>query len=309
MPSLDKSVPIFESSRLYNQWHQAWSVKEQAIRSRLFRSCENLEERSRELPALREGDLVLIQNQDKSSGRPNKWDRQGKIIAAKPNDQYLIRVDGSGRLTLRNRRFLRKYSLRSATILDPQCSLHQRNQDGYVLDKDDVGKHTPTHSLSTGHGAGADQPAPNTNPTCLPDIRTDMAPELAQYVTPGIVTDVVQDINQGVTPGDQDQPEPDIYEQGRPRGPGRPPGSKKRGFRRRSKSSTVMPGISLRVAPSVPMSVVPDANPCAQPSIVPTTNHDATTDGQMRKGSSSRVHTQRTVYDASTGTQVEPAQR
>ena len=306
MPKLDKSVPIFESSRLHNQWHQAWSAKEQAIRSRLFRSCESLEERSRDLPALREGDLVLIQNQDKSSGRPNKWDRQGKIIAAKPNDQYLIRVDGSGRLTLRNRRFLRKYSLRSATILDPQGSLYQRNRDGYVLAKDNFDRHTPSHSLPTGHEAVADQPALNTTPTCLPDIGTDQAPELTQCVTPGIVTDVVQDIDQAVTPGVQDQP--DVYEQGRPRGPGRPLGSKKkRGFRGRSNSSTVVPGTPMRVAPNVPASVVLDANPCAQPSTVPTANHDAAADGRVVREPSSRVRKPRTVYDAVTGQQVEPA--
>ena len=114
MPQLDKSVPIFESDRLHNQWHEAWSAKEQAIRTRLFRSCENLEVGSRELPILREGDAVLIQNQDKSSPHQKKWDRQGVVIATKPHDQYLVKVDGSGRLTLRNRRFLRKYSLRPA---------------------------------------------------------------------------------------------------------------------------------------------------------------------------------------------------
>ena len=50
MPQLDKAIPIFESSQLHNQWHQAWSAKEEAIRSRLVRSCENLEKGSRELP-------------------------------------------------------------------------------------------------------------------------------------------------------------------------------------------------------------------------------------------------------------------
>ena len=80
MPQLDKSVMIFESDQIHNQWHQAWSAKEEAIHTRLVSSCEDLEEGSKELPALREGDSVFIQNQDKSSGRPNKWDRQVKIV-------------------------------------------------------------------------------------------------------------------------------------------------------------------------------------------------------------------------------------
>ena len=116
MPQLNKSVMIFESGQIHNQWHKAWSAKEEAIRARLVRSCEQLEGGSKELPRLREGDHVLIQNQDKSSQRPNKWDKQGRIIVAKDHDQYLVKVDGTGRLTLRNRRFLRKFQLRSPVI-------------------------------------------------------------------------------------------------------------------------------------------------------------------------------------------------
>ena len=63
---------------------------------------------------------MLIQNQNKDTGRPNKWDRQGTIIAIKDNDQCLIKVDGSGRLTLRNRRFLRK--LETGQSCAPQMS-------------------------------------------------------------------------------------------------------------------------------------------------------------------------------------------
>ena len=75
MPTIDKSVMVFESDKIHNQWHEAWSAKEEAIRTRLVRSCEELEDKSKELPSLREGDNVFIQNQNKSSGRPNKWDR------------------------------------------------------------------------------------------------------------------------------------------------------------------------------------------------------------------------------------------
>ena len=109
LPTLNKSVMIFENKDICNQWHEAWAAKEDAIRVRLVRSCENLEPGSRELVALKEGDKVLVQNQAKSSGRPNKWDRQGVIIALKGNDQYLVKVDGTGRLTLRNRRYLRRF--------------------------------------------------------------------------------------------------------------------------------------------------------------------------------------------------------
>ena len=38
-----------------------------------------------------------------------KWDHTGIVVETKPHDQYVVKVSGSGRLTLRNRRFLRRY--------------------------------------------------------------------------------------------------------------------------------------------------------------------------------------------------------
>jgi hypothetical protein len=40
---------------------------------------------------------------------PLKWDKTGVIIEVRQFDQYAVKVDGSGRVTLRNRKFLRKY--------------------------------------------------------------------------------------------------------------------------------------------------------------------------------------------------------
>jgi len=46
---------------------------------------------------------------NKSSRDFKRWDKQGTVIEVGKNDQYLIRVTGTGRMTLRNRRFLRKF--------------------------------------------------------------------------------------------------------------------------------------------------------------------------------------------------------
>jgi hypothetical protein len=59
---------------------------------------------------------VFIQNQDSSTKRSKKWDRQGSVISTGDHDQYLVRVEGTGRLTLRNRRFLRKFQERSQAV-------------------------------------------------------------------------------------------------------------------------------------------------------------------------------------------------
>ena len=39
-----------------------------------------------------------------------KWDRTGKIVEVKNFDQYLVKVDGSGWFSLRNPKFLRKFT-------------------------------------------------------------------------------------------------------------------------------------------------------------------------------------------------------
>ena len=49
------------------------------------------------------GNTVSIQNPNS-----HRWDIAGQIVGTLPNRQYRIRVAGSGRITLRNCRFLRK---------------------------------------------------------------------------------------------------------------------------------------------------------------------------------------------------------
>ena len=73
-----------------------------------MKSAEYWNEHTRQLPPLKVGDFVRIQNQ---TGQYSKrWDKTGTVIEVRQHDQYVIRVDGSGRVTNRNRKFLRKYS-------------------------------------------------------------------------------------------------------------------------------------------------------------------------------------------------------
>ena len=119
MPLVRKSTMIFDNKYVRSQWHESWAAKETAMRSRLVRNCENLEAHSKELQPLREGDSVFIQNQDPSSRRSKKWDRQGIVVTTGEHDQYLVRVAGTGRLTLRNQRFLRRFQEESSTLNMP----------------------------------------------------------------------------------------------------------------------------------------------------------------------------------------------
>ena len=72
-----------------------------------MKDSERLSAHTRILPPLTVGDCVRIQNQTGPS--PTKWDKTGIVIEVRQFDQYVIRVDGSGRVTLRNRKFLRLY--------------------------------------------------------------------------------------------------------------------------------------------------------------------------------------------------------
>ena len=69
---------------------------------------ESLSEHSKDLPPLRHGDKVFVQNQN--GHHPTKWDRTGEIMECRPHNQYTVKIDASGRITLRNRQYLRKYT-------------------------------------------------------------------------------------------------------------------------------------------------------------------------------------------------------
>ena len=143
LPCISKDVMVFNNLEVHPQWKEAWAAKEEALKTRYVKSLENLSEHARPLPTLEYGDQVMIQNQ---SGRyPKKWDKSGVVVEIKANDQYAIKVDGSGRLTLRNRRFLRKYESHGA----------QNQEWGYA------------YSQKTA-SSDADEKSGHSNPTTTP---------------------------------------------------------------------------------------------------------------------------------------------
>ena len=59
---------------------------------------------AKELPTLQKGDIVLCQNTV-----TKKWDRSATVIEICNNPQYLMKMDGSGRVSMRNRHHLQKF--------------------------------------------------------------------------------------------------------------------------------------------------------------------------------------------------------
>ena len=93
--------------RPHPTWRDTLQRREEALRTRHFKIAERLSLGTRHIPPLRIGDHVRIQNQMGSN--PRKWDKTGLVVEVRQHDQYAIKVDGSGRITLRNRKFLRKF--------------------------------------------------------------------------------------------------------------------------------------------------------------------------------------------------------
>ena len=101
-------IPIILGKYLpHDTWRDILSNREEALRNRHLKTAERLSEHTRRLPHLIVGDHVRIQNQ--TGNNPRKWDKTGMVVEVRQFNQYLIRVDGSGRVTLRNRKFLRQY--------------------------------------------------------------------------------------------------------------------------------------------------------------------------------------------------------
>ena len=107
-PTRDFILVIPGKYRPHETWRETLKAREEALRKRHVRTAETWAEHTKRLPPLAVGDFVRVQNQ--TGPHPNKWDKTGSIVEVRQHDQYAIKIDGSGRITLRNRKFLRKFS-------------------------------------------------------------------------------------------------------------------------------------------------------------------------------------------------------
>ena len=166
-------IPIMPGRYIpHETWKDTLDLREQALRHRHMRSQEYWAEHTRKLPPLSVGDHVRIQNQ--TGSHPTKWDRTGTVIEVKQHDQYLVKVDGSGRITLRNRKFLRRFTpVREPTLMHQVTNPATRVQTWP----------TPTASepapnqRNVGHTMGTPPPVSEMSPetTQDPALPQDMA--------------------------------------------------------------------------------------------------------------------------------------
>ena len=69
---------------------------------------EKLVAAPRTLKPLQKGDHVYVQ--DQTGATPLKWSKSGVILETLPFNSFIIKIDGSGKITKRNRQFLRKFT-------------------------------------------------------------------------------------------------------------------------------------------------------------------------------------------------------
>ena len=108
LPYIRKSVMIYNNPQISKMWRDVWSKKEESLSIRCVKSLDKVSENTKFLPPLNCGDQVVIQNQ--TGNFPSKWGKSGVVVEVKDCHQCVVKVDGSGRLTVRNRKFLRRFS-------------------------------------------------------------------------------------------------------------------------------------------------------------------------------------------------------
>ena len=96
-------------------WHHLAAQREAALAVRGAKLKERLSENVKKLPPLMVGDDVIVQNQ--TGNKPLRWDKTGTVVKVNGFDQYEVRTDGSRKITLRNRKFLRKIDKPKVRIL------------------------------------------------------------------------------------------------------------------------------------------------------------------------------------------------
>ena len=104
----------FTNDNIRPEWREAWRLKEMALKNRFHRTVEGASDKPKQPQELHAGDRCYIQNQ--VGAYPKRWDRSGTVVAVHPFHSYSLKVDGSGRITRRNRRFLRKFTPAATTM-------------------------------------------------------------------------------------------------------------------------------------------------------------------------------------------------
>ena len=105
-PIRDHLPALLSTHTIRREWTEIRDLREAAMAKRHMRNEQFYNRGTKQLSELNIGDSVQVQNQHGSL--PRRWHTTGRVVEKLDHQQYRVRVDGSNRMTLRNRRFLRK---------------------------------------------------------------------------------------------------------------------------------------------------------------------------------------------------------
>jgi hypothetical protein len=109
--------------------------------------------RTKDFEDLEVGSAVAIQNQ--TGNNPTKWDKTGIVLENKPDNKVMIKVDGSRRVTMRNRRFVRPMEPRLKNDTRPLPARRRPAQQPPIrqeLPRDNPPSRSPIQGLDCGSG-------------------------------------------------------------------------------------------------------------------------------------------------------------
>ena len=165
-------------------WVNCREQRELALRHKVIRDGERWDEHSRSLPPLTTGQHVFIQNQKGAGKQAKRWDRTGIVVEDSGHDKYAIRVDGSGRVLQRNRRYLRSFKPMIPQPTMPSTSSRHPEElfGGGIVNED--------RSVGGAPRVGGKAADRNIEPVVEPSTMTPLAP---QVTDPGPEPNVSQD--------------------------------------------------------------------------------------------------------------------
>lgn len=164
----------FSNGNVNPVWRNAWKQKEEALRQRFHRSAEDRNTHAKSLPSLQIGDRCYIQNQ--TGPHPKRWDRSGTIVEDHGHSSYTLKVDGTGRVTRRNRQYLRKFTPASTEIVNQRLIVPNRP------------------SIAEGQTVPTQSPVSSVRPTLQPSTTVVDAPNIPVIPFPLSPAEPPQDV-------------------------------------------------------------------------------------------------------------------
>ena len=98
-------------------WVVTQEYRERTLACKREADAEKWSKKTRDYDIIEVDTPVILQNQ--TGNNPTKWDKTGVVLENKPHSKVVIRVDGSRRVTTRNRKFVRKLIPDKRTVATP----------------------------------------------------------------------------------------------------------------------------------------------------------------------------------------------